>query len=274
MRIGIARTVALTYVASSRYCLRRPTSMLRLAVRAAAFVAALPAITSCGGAQPPPPQSACNLPISIGVNASDRLNPNELAEPLPTVVRVFQLKRSARVEEADFVQLWEQPDETVGEDLIQKQELTVYPGSRQRIAMELVPETRFLVGMAVFRQPTATQWRTVVPLPPATKLCAAYKERAPDPAVEFSLDGYRIEARSHLLRATDRVDLPSDVTTGSERKSDPPASSPPAQQAAPPASSYDAVEAPAKPRAPKAHSAPRAPSAPSPPRAPATSDGI
>jgi type VI secretion system protein VasD len=198
-----------------------PVRALCNAIWCALALTALAPLGGCGGSKPPP-ASPCSLPVTIDVTASERLNPDENAQSLPTVVRVLQLTHAARVEEADFVQLWERLEDTLGDQLVQKQELTVFPGKREPLAIELDPKSRFLVGMAVFRQPTGTQWRSIVPLPASEKLCAAYKVKAPKPAVDFTLDGYRIEARSHLLHDSDQVDLPTDITAGSEHPSEQP----------------------------------------------------
>lgn len=189
--------------------------VLRMSIRASLALTALTIGSACGGKQPP--ASPCALPVTVDVSATERSNPDEDGQPLPTVVRVLQLTHSVRVEEASFVQLWEQLDDTLGDQLIQKQEVTVFPGKVAHLNLELDPKARYLVGMGVFRQPTGTQWRSVLPLPASERLCSEYKEKAPSPAVDFSLDGYRIEARSHLLRDGERVDLPTDVTAGSER---------------------------------------------------------
>ena len=243
------------------------TSMpIRALASLAAVLPVVALVTACGKESPPPKTaaSACTLPISVGVSASERVNPDEFGQPLPTVVRVFQLKRAARAEEADFVQLWEQPEEALGEDLILKQQVTVFPGRQERIPMELDPTARYLVGMAVFREPTATQWRTVVPLPASHKLCATYKEQAPEPALNFSLDGYRIEARSYLLQSPGNVDLPSDVTVGGDRTGDA------ARSSSPGAESPSTYDVPASPEPPSTD----VPQAPQAPRAPTTPNGI
>jgi hypothetical protein len=55
-------------------------------------------------------------------------------------------------------------------------------------------------------------WRSIVPLPASARMCSAYLEKgAPDPAVVFRFDQYRVESRSHLLSADGDHDLPTDV---------------------------------------------------------------
>lgn len=189
---------------------------LRISIRTTLALAALFVSGACGGSKAPA-KAPCPLPATVDIAGTDRLNPDENGQPLPTVVRVLQLTHAVRVEEADFTQLWEQLEQTLGDQLIQKQEVTLFPGKVEHVSIELDPKARYLVGMAIFRQPTGDQWRTILPLPASEQLCATYKEKVPSPAVDFSLDGYRIEARSHLLRHGGQVDLPSDVTAGSER---------------------------------------------------------
>src|SRR5690606_28450393 len=106
-------------------------------------------------------------------------------------VRLYQLKEIVRVEESDFAGIWETPDEALGEDLVEVQEFTLFPGQFANASVALAPSTRFLVGVAIFRRPTGTQWRSILPLPPSEQLCGAYSERgAPDPAVVFRFDQY------------------------------------------------------------------------------------
>src|SRR5690606_12073023 len=123
-----------------------------------------------------------------------------------------QLREIVKVEESDFAGIWERAEETLGSDLLQVQEFTLFPGNTQQIDVALKPDAKFLVGVAIFRRPTGTQWRSILPLPPSERLCGAYKDKgAPTPAVVFRFDQYRIESRSRLLTSGGEHDLPIDV---------------------------------------------------------------
>jgi len=160
----------------------------------------------------PPPASACTLPTKVRLEATERINPNSAGEALPTVVRLYQLTEIVKVEEADFAAIWETPKETLGPDLIQVQEFTLFPGQTELVNVSLAPNARYLVGVAIFRRPTGNQWRSVIPLPASEKLCGAYAEKgAPNPAVQYRFDQYRIESKSRLLTAGGEHDLPVDV---------------------------------------------------------------
>ncbi len=164
----------------------------------------------CGSAETP--AKACTLPTKMRLEASDQINLDPAGQALPTVVRVYQLKEIVRVEESDFAAIWETPKETLGPDLIQVQEFTLFPNKSQLIDVSLTPETKFVVGVAIFRRPTGTQWRSIIPLPTSERLCAAYAdEGAPDPAVVFRFDQYRVESKSRLLTSGGEHELPGDV---------------------------------------------------------------
>lgn len=185
-----------------------------------AWVAPLLAWVGCATAAPP--AASCTLPTKMLLEASDRINPDSAGEALPTVVRVYQLTEIVHVEESDFAAIWETPKETLGPDLLKVQEFTLFPGQSQSIEVSLAPEAKYVVGVAIFRQPTGAQWRSVIPLPSSESLCGAYAEKgAPDPAVVFRFDQYRVESKSRLLTAGGEHELPSDVAPDRPKKEAP-----------------------------------------------------
>lgn len=166
-----------------------------------------------------PAANACTLPTKVRLEATERINPDTAGEALPTVVRVYQLKEIVRVEESDFEAIWETPKETLQDDLVEVQEFTLFPGQAVSANVALVPSARYLVGVAIFRRPTGQQWRSVLPLPASARLCAAYEEKgAPDPAVVFRFDQYRVESKSRFFGASGEHDLPIDVAPDKSRK--------------------------------------------------------
>jgi type VI secretion system VasD/TssJ family lipoprotein len=152
------------------------------------------------------------LPARVQLSASERINPDGAGLALPTVVRVYQLLAIARMEEADFATIWQAPVPALGPDLLAARELTMFPGQSSWVELSLKPEVRFLVAVAIFRVPTATQWRAIVPLPDSARMCAAYQQKgAPSPAVTFRFDQYRAEGQSRLFAASSAHELPHDV---------------------------------------------------------------
>ncbi len=163
--------------------------------------------------------TACTLPTKMRLEATERINPDSAGQALPTVVRLYQLKEIIRVEESDFTAIWETPKESLGPDLLKVQEFTLFPGQSQAVDVSLGPDTKFVVGVAIFRRPTGSQWRSVIPLPTSEELCGAYQKKgAPDPAVVFRFDQYRVESKSRLLTAGGEHELPTDVAPDKPKK--------------------------------------------------------
>jgi len=172
-------------------------------------------LAACASTKAPAPRvapSPCTLPAKVRLEASERINPDSNGQALPTVIRIYQMQAINRVEESDFEAIWDTPKEALGDDLVGSRDLTMFPGQAQLIDLPLKPQVRFLVAVAIFRRPTGTQWRAIVPLPESARLCAAYQKKgAPDPAITFRFDQYRVEGRSRLLSAGNDSDLPTDV---------------------------------------------------------------
>jgi len=171
----------------------------------AGLCAWLASLTGCGAARPP----ACEVPeqANLVVEATRRINPDELGRSLPTVVRVYQLKNLGNIELARFDEVWRQPEDTLGDTLLAADEVTVYPGRRTVRVFERDPNANFIVGVAIVRRPAGLAWRSILelPAPAEARRCAALQsnpEEAPPPApvsrVEFRVDMYAIEGTVRL----------------------------------------------------------------------------
>lgn len=125
------------------------------------------------------------VPLEVTVAAADRLNPDEQGQSLPTVVRVLQLKGTARLEGAEFDALYRRAKEVLAEDLLRVDELTVSPGQTVKLRLERDPAARAAVALCLFRRPAGLSWRAVAELPAPGKKAA----------LTFAVDGYRIERR-------------------------------------------------------------------------------
>lgn len=138
--------------------------------------------------------SACNRstvctrpePANLWVEGSSNLNPDSAGDPLPTLVRVYQLSNLGELEQASFEQMMRTPERVLGNTLLATEDVTVYPGRSTFRSFERDPGANYVVGVAVVRQPRGDQWRAVLKMPSCGK-----KARA-RPMVRFKLDGYTI----------------------------------------------------------------------------------
>jgi type VI secretion system protein VasD len=158
---------------------------------AALLLVALSGCAHLGGACETPP------PAFIGLQASDRLNPDARGRSLPTVVRVLQLKAAAKFNTAELTDLWSRADEVLGPELLHTDELTVDPGKSARKWVERHPETAYVAVVALFRQPVGANWKRLVSLSPPSR-CAktpAGTLEAPggdDAQLWFVLEDFRV----------------------------------------------------------------------------------
>lgn len=131
--------------------------------------------------------------LSLSLRASDRLNPDDQGRPLSTVVRVYQLKSIAKLERAEFDDIWLHAADTLDGDLIKVDEFTLYPTDKVLKPLELDKETAFVAAVALFRKPAGFSWRSVAELP--TKKCGTFGKPIKLQR-QFVLEDYRIESAS------------------------------------------------------------------------------
>ena len=156
-----------------------PARAKRGAVRAAAIfaIAAAGAAATCGAVIACSNGNNTVLPIKepdnckqqiIGTSiiASERLNPTECGDSRPVQLRMYQLKTDIRLQNASFDEIWKKDKETLKDDLIKVDEMTVYPDSRQEIKFERDDSALVVAAVALFRDHRGRSWYTTFELPP------------------------------------------------------------------------------------------------------------
>ena len=95
---------------------------------------------------------------------ADMMNVDDNQNPLPTIVRIYQLKSKYKMEKAGFKTIWRNDKETLDDDLLEKQEITVYPGKNREIGIEKKENARYIAIVAIFRKPdTETNlWKQII----------------------------------------------------------------------------------------------------------------
>ena len=79
---------------------------------------------------------------------------------------MFELKRAAAFEAANFTALFEQSREALGGDLVAQQEFILRPGEIRHYDRSGGPKVATLGLAAAFRTPEKNSWRLVLPLAP------------------------------------------------------------------------------------------------------------
>lgn len=155
---------------------------MRRRIRATAALALWAAsATSCawfGGGDDKP------SPIEVTVVTAPRLNPDERGEPLPTMFRMYLLGSSAKAEGASYEDLYRGAKEALGEDVLAGDEVVLSPGESATRRLVAEKPARALVVFGIFRRPSGTSWREIVPI-----------ERGRPRAVTVRAEDYRVERR-------------------------------------------------------------------------------
>jgi type VI secretion system VasD/TssJ family lipoprotein len=153
---------------------------------------------------PPPPPCATPEPLRVSLQASQHLNPGERGEALATVIRLYQLKGSAKIASASFDDLLDHDRDALGEDFLGVQEVTINPGDKSDPPLLRNADATTLGAVALFRQPAGTTWRAILKLaPPDPQHChapprptdPAKANKVPDNTIRIFLDENRLELR-------------------------------------------------------------------------------
>jgi type VI secretion system protein VasD len=129
---------------------RRPGRMLLLAW-------GLVLVAGCGSGGPPL--------LGGAIKVDPGSNPDLTGRPSPVVVRVYELKSLAAFNGADFFSLYEKEQETLGADLIGREEYHLRPGETRPYQRQLQPDTKFIGVVAAFRDIETARWRQSAAVP-------------------------------------------------------------------------------------------------------------
>ena len=108
---------------------------------------------------------ACSGPmVRVDLAATATLNPDLKGDPLPVVVRVYQLTDKGAFESATFSQLWKSDQAVLGKTLLTRNEVIVNPGSKSKVELDRNDKTRYVGVVAIFRNPVEQKWRELRPI--------------------------------------------------------------------------------------------------------------
>lgn len=102
--------------------------------------------------------------VELALIVSAQANPDHRKRPSPVVLRLYELKGRAQFDALDFVTLTERDKETLGADLISREEIVLRPGETRTITKKVSPDAAFLGVTAGFRNIERAQWRSVTDL--------------------------------------------------------------------------------------------------------------
>ena len=130
------------------------------------IAAALATLPGCAGKPPKPKEDKPAPELRVEVIASPDANRDPSGRALPIVVRLYELKAEGAFTGADFFKLYDHEAETLGGDLIGREEVTLVPGQRRLVVRPLNPAASQLGVVGAFRDIDRAGWRALVALKP------------------------------------------------------------------------------------------------------------
>lgn len=123
------------------------------------FAGVLALLSACASA---PPE---DVVIKGSMHAVETVNPDVQGRPSPLVIKIYQLKAKDKFELADFFPVFDQPEATLGADMLGVEDVMMTPGESRPYEGAVDPNTRFIGVVGAYRDINQAQWKSVVPLP-------------------------------------------------------------------------------------------------------------
>ena len=99
--------------------------------------------------------------VRLNVVAANNLNLNALEEPLPVVIRIYQLTDAQRFRTATFEELWKSDKSILAGSLLTVEERIVNPSQQLNVEFEQADNARYIGVFALFRNRSQQQWRLI-----------------------------------------------------------------------------------------------------------------
>jgi type VI secretion system protein VasD len=109
--------------------------------------------------------SAPKTRLEASLVAADDVNLEKASgRSLPIVVRIYELKSTGAFDGADFYSIYDKETETLGGDLLAREEVSLRSGQQHQIEREAAPEAQFVGVVAAFRDIDGARWKATHPL--------------------------------------------------------------------------------------------------------------
>lgn len=100
----------------------------------------------------------------LTIEAAASVNPDQRGRPSPVALKLFELKSLTSFERADFFALFDRERETLGTELVGRDEMVLRPGDRITQERKLGPDVRFIGVLVGYRDLERSQWRLSIPV--------------------------------------------------------------------------------------------------------------
>jgi type VI secretion system protein VasD len=127
-------------------------------------IAIAPFLVWFGGCAKPPPPPPPPTVIKVTLAADPAVNPDGHGRPSPIVLRLYELKTVAAFGRADFFSLWDREKDTLGAELVARDEVQLRPGESRTIERPAGADAQQLAVVAAYRDIERADWRGAIAL--------------------------------------------------------------------------------------------------------------
>ena len=93
------------------------------------------------------------------------INPDDNGKPAPLFIRLYELKSNKMFEKADFIDLYERDEETLGGDFLSKVSLKPFtPGQDRKEKMVVSPDAQYVALFAEFLRYKGSSYKAIFPV--------------------------------------------------------------------------------------------------------------
>lgn len=122
-------------------------------------------LSACGGSKLSAMLAAPTI-AQVTISAGEQLNVDSRGRSTPVVVRYYFLKSAAGFDAADFFSLYEKDQQTLGDALVQREEVILKAGETKVLEPRDAGEAQVVGVMVAFRDIEHAVWRATAPLAP------------------------------------------------------------------------------------------------------------
>ncbi|MDJ0908251.1 MAG: type VI secretion system lipoprotein TssJ [Woeseiaceae bacterium] len=135
---------------------------MRILASKAVMLGAVFALALTAGCASGPP---ADVNIRGSITTVDDVNPDATGRPSPLMIRIYQLSATDKFDSAEFFDLTDNAEATLGPDLLGVEQLMLSPGESQPYDAEYDPNTSYIGVIAGYRDIHQATWRATVEMP-------------------------------------------------------------------------------------------------------------
>jgi type VI secretion system protein VasD len=119
----------------------------------------------------PPPRPCAEFPLELFVQASKKLNLNEMEQPQPVEIRAYLLRDRRAFDALDFETLRRDAEQNLAGDLVKTDTFVVFPGRLEIRPMQSPGQVAYVALVAMFRERSGQRWKLVFDVRQGARRC-------------------------------------------------------------------------------------------------------